>query len=116
MAVLAAPAVNSDAPPPNCDNESAQLAAIVTSIIKCLCMGTFRGCAETLSGYIASVLEWRRPVVKVRDGLLFVIADDHQLSDWRVGIKFAFVLTVIFLLIAGLVLAPLQLYRGTQNS
>ena len=55
-------------------------------------------------------------MVKVRDGLLFVIADDHQLSDWRVGIKFAFVLTVIFLLIAGLVLAPLQLYRGTQNS
>jgi len=32
------------------------------------------------------------------------------------GIKFAFVLAGIFLLIAGLVLAPLQLYRGTQNS
>lgn len=32
------------------------------------------------------------------------------------GIKFAFVLSGIFLLIAGLVLAPLQLYRGTQNS
>lgn len=32
------------------------------------------------------------------------------------GIKFAFVLSGLFLLIAGLVLAPLQLYRGTQNS
>ena len=32
------------------------------------------------------------------------------------GIKFAFVLAGIFLLIAGLVLAPLQLYRGTQSS
>lgn len=32
------------------------------------------------------------------------------------GIKFAFVLSGIFLLIAGLVLAPLQLYRGTQKS
>jgi MFS family permease len=32
------------------------------------------------------------------------------------GIKFAFVLAGLFLLIAGLVLAPLQLYRGTQNS
>jgi MFS family permease len=32
------------------------------------------------------------------------------------GIKFAFVLAGIFLLIAGLVLAPLQLYRGTQHS
>ena len=32
------------------------------------------------------------------------------------GIKFAFVLAGIFLLIAGLVLAPLQLYRGMQNS
>jgi len=32
------------------------------------------------------------------------------------GIKFAFVLAGIFLLIAGLVLAPLQLYRGTQNT
>jgi hypothetical protein len=31
------------------------------------------------------------------------------------GIKFAFVLAGAFLLIAGLVLAPLQLYRGTQN-
>jgi len=31
------------------------------------------------------------------------------------GIKFAFVLAGVFLLIAGLVLAPLQLYRGTQN-
>ena len=32
------------------------------------------------------------------------------------GIKFAFVLAGLFLLIAGLVLAPLKLYRGTQNS
>jgi MFS family permease len=32
------------------------------------------------------------------------------------GIKFAFVLAGTFLVIAGLVLAPLQLYRGTQNS
>ncbi len=32
------------------------------------------------------------------------------------GIKFAFVLAGVFLLIAGLVLAPLQLYRGTQNT
>jgi len=32
------------------------------------------------------------------------------------GIKFAFVLAGVFLLIAGLVLAPLQLYRGTQNA
>jgi MFS family permease len=32
------------------------------------------------------------------------------------GIKFAFVLAGAFLIIAGLVLAPLQLYRGTQNS
>jgi predicted MFS family arabinose efflux permease len=32
------------------------------------------------------------------------------------GIKFAFVLAGLFLLIAGLVLAPLQLYRGTQDS
>ena len=32
------------------------------------------------------------------------------------GIKFAFVLPGIFLMVAGLVLAPLQLYRGTQNS
>ena len=32
------------------------------------------------------------------------------------GIKFAFVLAGIFLMVAGLVLAPLQLYRGTQNS
>jgi MFS family permease len=32
------------------------------------------------------------------------------------GIKFAFVLSGIFLFIAGLVLAPLSLYRGTQNS
>lgn len=32
------------------------------------------------------------------------------------GIKFAFVLAGAFLVIAGLVLAPLQLYRGTQNS
>ena len=32
------------------------------------------------------------------------------------GIKFAFVLSGLFLLIAGLVLAPLQLYRGTHNS
>jgi MFS family permease len=32
------------------------------------------------------------------------------------GIKFAFVLAAAFLVIAGLVLAPLQLYRGTQHS
>ena len=32
------------------------------------------------------------------------------------GIKFAFVLAGIFLLIADLVLAPLQLYRGMQKS
>lgn len=32
------------------------------------------------------------------------------------GIKFAFVLAGAFLVIAALVLAPLQLYRGTQNS
>ena len=32
------------------------------------------------------------------------------------GIKFAFVLAGAFLVIAGLLLAPLQLYRGTQNS
>ena len=32
------------------------------------------------------------------------------------GIKFAFVLAGAFLVIAGLVLAPLQLYRGTQNT
>jgi MFS family permease len=32
------------------------------------------------------------------------------------GIKFAFVLSGIFLFIAALALAPLQLYRGTQNS
>ena len=32
------------------------------------------------------------------------------------GIKFAFILAGIFLLIAGLVLASLQLYRGTENS
>ncbi len=32
------------------------------------------------------------------------------------GIKFAFVLSGLFLLVAGLVLAPLQLYRGAQNS
>jgi hypothetical protein len=32
------------------------------------------------------------------------------------GIKCAFVLAGIFLLIAGLAPAPLQLYRGTQNS
>jgi DHA1 family tetracycline resistance protein-like MFS transporter len=32
------------------------------------------------------------------------------------GIKFAFILAGLFLLIAGLVLAPLQLYRGTQDS
>ena len=32
------------------------------------------------------------------------------------GIKFAFVLSGIFMLIAGLVLAPLKLYRGTHNS
>jgi len=59
VAVLAAPAVNSDAMPqaPNRSNASAQLTAIVTSIIKCLCMGTFRGCAETLSGYIDCVEE-----------------------------------------------------------
>jgi MFS family permease len=31
------------------------------------------------------------------------------------GIRFAFVLAGAFLIIAGLVLAPLQLYRGTQN-
>jgi predicted MFS family arabinose efflux permease len=31
------------------------------------------------------------------------------------GIKFAFVLAGLFLLLAGLVLAPLQLYRGTQD-
>ena len=31
------------------------------------------------------------------------------------GIKFAFVLAGVFLLIAGLILAPLRLYRGTQN-
>ncbi len=30
--------------------------------------------------------------------------------------KFAFILAGIFLLIAGLVLASLQLYRGTENS
>ncbi len=34
----------------------------------------------------------------------------------ELGIKFAFVLAGVFLLIAGLVLAPLQLYRGTQNA
>ena len=33
------------------------LDAIVASIIKYLCMGTFMDCAETLSGYIASVHE-----------------------------------------------------------
>ncbi len=32
------------------------------------------------------------------------------------GIKFAFVLAGVFLLIAGLILAPLKLYRGTQNA
>ena len=32
------------------------------------------------------------------------------------GIKFAFVVSGIFMLIAGLVLAPLKLYRGTHNS
>jgi MFS family permease len=32
------------------------------------------------------------------------------------GIKFAFVLSGIFLFIAGAVLAPLRLYRGTQNA
>lgn len=32
------------------------------------------------------------------------------------GIKFAFILSAIFLFIAGLVLAPLQLYRGSQSS
>jgi MFS family permease len=32
------------------------------------------------------------------------------------GIKFAFVLASLFLLVAGLVLAPLRLYRGTQDS
>lgn len=32
------------------------------------------------------------------------------------GIKFAFILTGAFMVIAGLVLAPLRLYRGTQNS
>ena len=32
------------------------------------------------------------------------------------GIKFAFISAGAFLIIAGLVLAPLQLYRGTQNS
>jgi MFS family permease len=31
------------------------------------------------------------------------------------GIKFAFVLAGAFMLIAGLVLAPLRLYRGTRN-
>jgi hypothetical protein len=58
-AVLAAPAVNSDATPqaPNRSNAGAQLTAIATSIFKCLCMGTFRGCAETLSGYIDGVHE-----------------------------------------------------------
>ncbi|HEX2229028.1 MAG TPA: MFS transporter [Candidatus Binatia bacterium] len=34
----------------------------------------------------------------------------------ELGIKFAFLLAGAFLIIAGLVLAPLQLYRGTQNS
>jgi MFS family permease len=32
------------------------------------------------------------------------------------GIRFAFVLAGAFLVIAGLVLAPLRLYKGTQNS
>ena len=59
VALLAAPAVNSDAMPqaPNRSNASAQPPAIVTRIIKCLCMGIFRGCAETLSGYIDGVHE-----------------------------------------------------------
>jgi MFS family permease len=38
----------------------------------------------------------------------------YLIGGW--GIKFAFVLSGLFLLIAGLVLAPLQLYRGTHNS
>ncbi len=38
----------------------------------------------------------------------------YLIGAW--GIKFAFVLAGAFLVIAGLVLAPLQLYRGTQNS
>jgi hypothetical protein len=32
------------------------------------------------------------------------------------GIKFAFLLSGFFLLIAAVVLAPLRLYRGTRNS
>jgi MFS family permease len=38
----------------------------------------------------------------------------YLIGGW--GIKFAFVLSGLFLLIGGLVLAPLQLYRGTHNS
>ena len=38
----------------------------------------------------------------------------YLIGGW--GIKFAFVLSGIFLFIAGLVLAPLKLYRGTENS
>jgi len=38
----------------------------------------------------------------------------YLIGAW--GIKFAFVLAGAFLVIAGLVLVPLQLYRGTENS
>jgi MFS transporter, FSR family, fosmidomycin resistance protein len=38
----------------------------------------------------------------------------YLIGPW--GIKFAFVLAGVFLVIAALVLAPLRLYRGTQNS
>ena len=38
----------------------------------------------------------------------------YLIGGW--GIKFAFVLSGIFLFIAGVMLAPLKLYRGTENS
>ncbi|MPZ75465.1 MAG: MFS transporter [Deltaproteobacteria bacterium] len=38
----------------------------------------------------------------------------YLIGDW--GIKFAFILAGAFLVIAGLVIAPLRLYRGTRNS
>ena len=55
-------------------------------------------------------------MVKVRDGLLFVIADDYRLFNWRVGDQIRLRLGGDIPPIAGLVLAPLQLYRGTQSS
>ena len=37
----------------------------------------------------------------------------YLIGEW--GIKFSFVLAGVFLFLAGLVLAPLKLYRGSRN-